>query len=113
MPVAAGHGTSTFIYAEIVKPSSLICDTPMLIDCLGTTEEFAALFSDRSVLQAMLRFEAALARSQARLGMIPQSAADATSAATADRFDAASIAGQARTSASVAIPAVHRNKTPT
>src|ERR1051326_4596731 len=82
----------------------------MLIDCLGITEEFAALFSDHSVLEAMLDFEAALARSQARLGMIPQSAADAISAVRADKFDANAIARQARTSASVAIPFVQKLK---
>jgi 3-carboxy-cis,cis-muconate cycloisomerase len=83
----------------------------MLIDCLGTTEEFAALFSDRSVLGAMLQFEAALARAQARLGMIPQTAAESISAVTAEKFDAAAIAREARSSASVAIPFVQALKT--
>jgi len=78
----------------------------MLIDCLGTTEEFSSLFSDHSVLEAMLRFEAALARSQARLRMIPQSAADAISAVAPDQFDAAAIAREARGSATVVIPFV-------
>jgi 3-carboxy-cis,cis-muconate cycloisomerase len=78
----------------------------MLIDCLSTTEEFADLFSDRSVLEAMLRFEAALARSQARLGMIPPADAALISAVTADKFDSAAIARNARMPASVAIPFV-------
>jgi 3-carboxy-cis,cis-muconate cycloisomerase len=84
----------------------LICDIAMLIDCLGTTEEFTTLFSDRSVLEAMLRFESALARAQARLGIIPQTAAASISAVTADKFDAAAIGCEARRSASVAIPFV-------
>jgi 3-carboxy-cis,cis-muconate cycloisomerase len=84
--------------------------TTMLIDCLGTTEEFATLFSDHSVLKAMLRFEAALARSQARLGMIPQGAADAISAVTADSFNADALARDARHSATVAIPFIQALK---
>lgn len=82
----------------------------MLINCLGTTDEFDALFSDRSVLEAMLQFEVALAHSQARLSMIPQNAADAIGAVSADQFDAAAIARAARCSASVAIPFVHALK---
>jgi 3-carboxy-cis,cis-muconate cycloisomerase len=78
----------------------------MLIDCLGTTEEFATLFSDRSVLEAMLRFESALACAQARLGIIPQTAAASISAVTADNFDGTAIAREARRSATVAIPFV-------
>lgn len=78
-----------------------------LIGSLATTEELAELFSDRSVLAALLQFESALARSQARLGMIPASAADAISqAAVVEDFDAAAIAREARSSASVAIPLV-------
>jgi 3-carboxy-cis,cis-muconate cycloisomerase len=46
-----------------------------LIDSLATTEPFANLFSDESILRAMLAFEAALARAEARLGLIPDSAA--------------------------------------
>ena len=52
-----------------------------LIDALATTEPLAELFSDQSVLQAMLDFESALARAEARVGIIPQSAADAISSA--------------------------------
>ena len=78
----------------------------MLIDCQGTTEEWEAVFSDRSVLDAMLRFETELARAQARLGLIPQGAAETIAACSADEFDAAAIAREARSSASVAIPFV-------
>jgi 3-carboxy-cis,cis-muconate cycloisomerase len=83
-----------------------------LIDSLGTTDELADLFSDRAVLAALLAFEAALARAQARLGMIPNSAAEAiTRVANADdadaRFDAAAIARQARDSATIGVPLVN------
>jgi len=63
-----------------------------LIDSLATTPPLAELFSDRSVLQAMLDFEAALARAEARLGLVPQSAADAIAvAAKAEAFDLATL----------------------
>lgn len=78
-----------------------------LIGSLATTDDLAELFSDRSVLAALLEFESALARTQARLGLIPPSAADAIArAAVADTFDAAAIARESRKSASVAIPLV-------
>ena len=78
-----------------------------LIDCLGTTEDFADLFSDGSVLAAMLRFEVALAHAQANLGMIPASAAESISrAAIPEKFDAAALAREAREHATVAIPLV-------
>jgi 3-carboxy-cis,cis-muconate cycloisomerase len=78
-----------------------------LIDCLATTDEMADLFSDGPVLGAMLRFEAGLARAQARLGMIPARAAETIArAAVVEDFDAAAIARDARHSASVAIPLV-------
>ena len=48
-----------------------------LIDSLATTEALADLFSDKSVLQAMLDFEIALARVEARMGIIPATASDA------------------------------------
>ena len=42
-----------------------------LIDSLASTEPLAEIFSDRSILQAMLDFEIALARVESRLGIIP------------------------------------------
>ncbi len=56
-----------------------------LIESLATTPALAALFSDESVLQAMLEFETALARAEARTGVIPLHAADAISAAAKAR----------------------------
>jgi len=64
-----------------------------LIDSLATTGPLADLFSDRSLLQAMLDFEAALARAEARVGIVPVDAADAIrAAAKAENFDAAEMA---------------------
>jgi 3-carboxy-cis,cis-muconate cycloisomerase len=75
-----------------------------LIDNFATTDALAEAFSDDAVLQAMLRFEIALAKAQARLDIIPRSAARAI--AGIDRIDPQSLAEQARESASVAVPFV-------
>ena len=75
-----------------------------LIDNFATTAAMADLFSDEAVLRAMVRFEAALALAQARLGMIPQSAA--ATIAMVDRLDSACLANETRQSATLAIPFV-------
>jgi 3-carboxy-cis,cis-muconate cycloisomerase len=78
-----------------------------LIDCLATTEALETLFGDESVLRAMVGFEVALARAEAQCGIIPLQAADAISAAgSATTFDAAAIARDSRSQATVAIPFV-------
>ena len=43
-----------------------------LTESLATTEDLSRLFTDRSVVQAMLDFEVSLAAVQAHLGVIPQ-----------------------------------------
>jgi 3-carboxy-cis,cis-muconate cycloisomerase len=59
-----------------------------LIESLATTEPLAEVFSDSSVLQAMLDFEVALACAEARVGIVPKSAADRIAAsAHASEFD--------------------------
>ena len=64
-----------------------------LIDSLATSEPLSEMFSDRSVLQAMLDFEVALASVQARLGIIPAAAADAiANVAGVHNFDPAALA---------------------
>src|SRR5512134_4018996 len=78
-----------------------------LIDSLATTDALSDVFSDQSLLQAMLDFEAALARAEAKAGLIPSRAADAiSSAALAQGLDAAAIAREARSSGTVSIPLV-------
>ncbi|HTC46414.1 MAG TPA: 3-carboxy-cis,cis-muconate cycloisomerase [Candidatus Aquilonibacter sp.] len=52
-----------------------------LVDSLASTEALAEVFSDQSILQVMLDFEVALARAEARAGVIPQVAAEAIAAA--------------------------------
>ncbi|MBI3207581.1 MAG: 3-carboxy-cis,cis-muconate cycloisomerase [Candidatus Solibacter usitatus] len=74
---------------------------------VATTTAMADLFDDRGILQAMLDFEAALARVQARAGLIPHSAAEAiTKAAVADGFDTKKLAVRAFRAGTLAIPLV-------
>ncbi|NDU71319.1 3-carboxy-cis,cis-muconate cycloisomerase [Actinomadura sp. DSM 109109] len=71
----------------------------------GTRAEAAT--SDLAYLTAMLDAEAALARAQAGLGIIPAAAAVAiTAAADAGRFDLAGIARRARASGNPVVPLV-------
>jgi 3-carboxy-cis,cis-muconate cycloisomerase len=78
-----------------------------LIESLATTSALAAMFSDESVLQAMLDFETALARAEARCGVIPAQAADAiTAAARLDNFDIVDLADAAFRAGTLVIPLV-------
>jgi len=78
-----------------------------LIDSLTTTPVLADLFSDRSVLGAMLDFEAALARVEARIGVIPHDAAETIAkAAAAESFDTAALARDSQRAGTPAIPLV-------
>ena len=78
-----------------------------LIESLSTTEPLAQIFSDASVIKAMLDFEAALARAEAACGIIPVAAADAiTKAANPEDFDIATLAQQAFRAGTPAIPLV-------
>lgn len=66
-----------------------------------------AAVSDQAWLQAMLDFEAALARAQARVGLVPAAAAGAiTVAARADRFDAVELGAAAAASGNPVVPLV-------
>src|SRR5690349_13161844 len=84
-----------------MKPSFSISES------LATTEALSDLFADASIMRTMLRVEAALARVEADLGIIPRSAADTIQAvASADDLDAGAIAREARTSGTAAVPFV-------
>jgi len=78
------------------------------MDSLAATEAVSRIFSDTSVLQAMLAFEAALARAEAQCGVIPARAAAAiTEAARApETFDCAELARQSLRAGTPAIPLV-------
>jgi 3-carboxy-cis,cis-muconate cycloisomerase len=73
---------------------------------LSTSETLAA-FSDRNFVDAMLRFEAALARAQAQVGLIPESAAHSiVGSCKVELFDVAKIVRDSGRAGSVAIPLV-------
>src|SRR5256885_15712303 len=78
-----------------------------LIDSLTTTEALSEVFSDNSVLQAMLDFEVALARAEAQIKIIPRSAARPIArVARAENFDAEGLARETLRAGTPAIPLV-------
>jgi len=78
-----------------------------LLDPLFTTDRMRAIFSDHGRLQAMLDFEAALARGEARIGAIPQGAGAAIAEqCRADFFDVDALGAGAAQSGNTAIPLV-------
>jgi 3-carboxy-cis,cis-muconate cycloisomerase len=71
--------------------------------------EATAVFSDRGRLQGMLDFEAALARAQAKLGIVPATAVPAIAAkARAELFDMEDLARATASAGNPAIPMVKR-----
>jgi 3-carboxy-cis,cis-muconate cycloisomerase len=78
-----------------------------LVESLAATEKLSEVFSDASVLQAMLDFEAALARAEASCGVIPASAAATiTESARAEGFDTAELARLSLRAGTPAMPLV-------
>ena len=72
-----------------------------------STAEMVAVWETAPLLQAMLDFEAALARAQAAEGVIPAAAAEAIAAAChVERLDAGAIVGASAHAGSLAIPFV-------
>jgi 3-carboxy-cis,cis-muconate cycloisomerase len=70
----------------------------LLLGGLFGSDEMRAIFDERGFVQKMLDVEAALARVEARLGIIPESAAQAiTAAAQVDRLSLAEIGESTRT----------------
>jgi 3-carboxy-cis,cis-muconate cycloisomerase len=80
-----------------------------LLDSLFRSKEIDELFSDTACLQGMLDFEAALARAEARTGVIPLSAPPAIAAkCQAELFDKEALKSAAALSGNLAIPLVKR-----
>jgi 3-carboxy-cis,cis-muconate cycloisomerase len=78
-----------------------------LLESLVTTPAFSKLFSDQSVLAAMLAFEVGLARAEASLGVIPSSVVRAIEeAARPELYDAAALAADGLRSGTASIPLV-------
>lgn len=80
----------------------------ILIESLGTTDALAELFSDRSMVRAMLDVEVALGYAAARSGAIPARAAEAIAAAArAETIDVTALVRGARESGTP-VPALVR-----
>jgi 3-carboxy-cis,cis-muconate cycloisomerase len=78
-----------------------------IFDSFLTTPDMEAAFDDAAVVQAMLDFEAALARAQAAEGLIPQAAASAIgSVCKAGLYDIPALVRAGRRAGSLAIPLV-------
>jgi 3-carboxy-cis,cis-muconate cycloisomerase len=77
-------------------PSAIPTDSEIL-GALYSSREVRALFSDRAMLQAMLDVEAALARAEAKLGLVPRAAANAiATAARIEKIDLKRVSASAR-----------------
>ena len=78
-----------------------------LLDPLFRTSAMCEIFSDRGRLQGMLDFEAALARAEARLGVIPKSAAQLIATqCRAELYDIGMLAHASAPAGNTAIPLV-------
>ncbi|AXI60246.1 3-carboxy-cis,cis-muconate cycloisomerase [Pseudomonas kribbensis] len=78
-----------------------------LFDAYFTAREMREVFCDQGRVQAMLDFEAALARAEARVGVIPASAvASIENACRAELFDFAALGETIATAGNSAIPLV-------
>lgn len=78
-----------------------------IFDSFLTTSEMIAVFDDAAVVDAMFRFEAALARAQAEEGLIPPAAASAIAGVCkAELYDIPALIHSGRRAGSLAIPLV-------
>lgn len=78
-----------------------------LIESLASTEPLADLFTDESILRAMLDFEVALAIAESRSGIIPASAAKSiAAAANPEAFDTADLSRKSLRAGTPSIPLV-------
>ncbi len=72
-----------------------------------STPEILEAFNERNFVDAMLRFEAALARAQAKAGLIPEAAAQSIiGTCKVELFDVAKIVRESGRAGSIAIPLV-------
>jgi 3-carboxy-cis,cis-muconate cycloisomerase len=77
------------------------------IDALFSTPSMSAAFAPRAHVRGMLAFEAALARAEARVGIIPQEAASVIAACCREElFDVAALYREAAVAGTPAIPLV-------
>src|SRR6185437_155273 len=80
---------------------------PRLLEPLFSTDRVREILGDRGRLQAMLDFEAALARAEARVDVIPSTAVTAIAAqCRAEFYDMSAMAQEATLAGNLAIPMV-------
>jgi 3-carboxy-cis,cis-muconate cycloisomerase len=90
---------------QILRVAAVI-DEQYFRGFLSSSEGLQA-FGDRSFVQAMLQFEASLARAQAAVGLIPESSAQSiVGTCKVDLFDTAKIVRESARAGSLAIPLV-------
>lgn len=78
-----------------------------IFDSFLTTPDMIAVFDDAAIVQAMLRFEQALAQAQAQQGMLPPESARAIAGVcNAQLYDIPAIVSAGRRAGSLAIPLV-------
>ena len=78
-----------------------------IFDSFLTTPDMIAVFDDAAIVQAMLRFEQALAQAQAETGMLPAATARAIAGVcNAQLYDIPAIVNAGRRAGSLAIPLV-------
>jgi 3-carboxy-cis,cis-muconate cycloisomerase len=78
-----------------------------IFDSFLTSSDMIAVFDDAAIVQAMLRFEQALAQAQADVGLLPQATADTIAAACdVQRYDVNALMVASRRAGSLAIPLV-------
>jgi len=86
--------------------SEPLAPSPLLMPMFSSAA-MRAIVDDRARLQRMLDFEAALARAEAAVGVIPHEAIDAIAAAAKiERFDLAAIANAAPAAGNILVPLV-------
>jgi 3-carboxy-cis,cis-muconate cycloisomerase len=82
-----------------------------IFDSFLTSSDMIAVFDDAAIVQAMLRFEQALAQAQADVGLLPQATAQTIAAACdVQRYDVPALIVASRRAGSLAIPLVKELK---
>jgi len=92
--------------ADLVSRYNAVRMPASLIEALATTGPLAEVFSDESVLHAMLQFEITLAKAEARVGVIPKSAAKVIASTQTSAFDVSALARDTRRAGTPVIPFV-------
>jgi 3-carboxy-cis,cis-muconate cycloisomerase len=96
LPLEAGGMGRGWLRAQDSAMSVNPADSQVFGTLFGT-DEMRGIFGDRRFVQRMLDVEAALARAQAKLGIIPKTAADAiAAAASVDRVDLGELGASTR-----------------